>query len=339
MKYLLFLLLFVTFVCSAQRSDFKDINFDKVDSIAKIYQDYSLRNLPLLVHSLTHNLSTDVEKFRAIYMWICFNIEADHYFAEKTTKKIKKLKYDSVAFSNWNKETLSYFFKRLLTERKTICSGYAYLLKELSSLAGINCQIIDGYKRTPTSNLFNFEQPNHSWNAVLLNNKWYLADATLASGYYFVNEDVFVKNYNDGYFLAEPMLFAKSHYPLDKNWLLLYEMLNESKFVEAPIIYNKTFLHKVVPMYPSKFESKIQEGDEMVFALKILDELDINEIHFHVVRGFKSESIKSSDYTAENGVLEFKYQFKNKGIHDVQIAVGNDIVVSYVVEVSKPKDL
>jgi len=62
----------------AQISDFKNINFKNADNIAFNYRGNDLSNLPELAHNLTHNLTTDVEKFRAIYTWVCTNIKADH---------------------------------------------------------------------------------------------------------------------------------------------------------------------------------------------------------------------------------------------------------------------
>ena len=72
MKQKLLFLFFYSFIFigSAQKSDFKHINFNKADSIANLYKNEKLTNLPLLAYKLTYRLDTDVEKFRAIYIWV-----------------------------------------------------------------------------------------------------------------------------------------------------------------------------------------------------------------------------------------------------------------------------
>ncbi|WP_242204174.1 transglutaminase domain-containing protein [Aestuariivivens insulae] len=339
MKHYLYAFVFlVSLFVKAQPSDFKHIDFKKADSIAHALHHASLNNLPFLAHKLTSNLNTQVEQFRAIHTWVCDNIEADHYFGEKTIRKRKKFKNDSIAFATWNKEALTGLFKRLLEDKKTICSGYAYIIKELSSLVGITCQVIDGYSRTVNTNLHELEIPNHSWNAVKLNDKWYLVDATLASGFYFINEAQFVKDYNDGYFLAAPQLFAKNHYPLDKAWLLTDDGTPTiNQFVEGPLIYGKTYKHNVIPMAPKTMIIQVLTGEEVEFSLKVTDRNQIDTMGLIVSSGFKYDAFKASKTHDNNGLLKFNYRFTKKGRYDVHIKVDKDVVASYTVEVEKPK--
>ena len=63
----------------AQVSDFKDIDFTIADNTAMLHEGKSLENLPVLAHHLTSHLKTDVEKFRAIYTWVCKNIQGDGF--------------------------------------------------------------------------------------------------------------------------------------------------------------------------------------------------------------------------------------------------------------------
>ena len=92
MKQLVLLFLLLHFTVKAQKSHFKHIDFKTADSIAKSYKGSSLKNLPILAYNLTQNLDTQVEQFRAIYTWVCFNIESDHYFGEITLRNVKNLK-------------------------------------------------------------------------------------------------------------------------------------------------------------------------------------------------------------------------------------------------------
>jgi len=198
--YLLFLL-FSLNIINAQIADFKNINFTKADNIAKLNQGEDLENLPLLCYKLTSKLPTKVEKFRAIYTWVCLNITGDSNQNNAVSRMRKKLKNDRLALVKWNSIYKKKAFKKLLKHHKTMCTGYAYLIKELAYLADIECKIIDGYGRTINTNIDSLESVNHSWNAVKLNNKWYLCDATWSSGYLDGNSK-FIADYNDGYFLS-----------------------------------------------------------------------------------------------------------------------------------------
>ena len=331
------MVLFLVVDTHAQKSNFKHIDFEKCDSIAKSCRIQTLYNLPILAHKLTVQFDTDVEKFRAIHTWVCLNIESDHSFAQKTIRKRKKLKNDSLAFSRWNNEMQSKLFQSLKKDQKTICSGYAYLLKELSALAGIKCEIINGYSRTTNTNVDKIDIPNHSWNAVFLHKKWYLVDATLASGYFFINENKFVKRYNDGYFLAAPELFIKSHYPLENKWALLDQKPTLIQFIKGPLVYGKTFKNNVIPMEPKTLVNKAFQNERIVFKYKVGDGIKIESIDFVISYGKTFKSILPEGLEYEDGILEFVYELKKKGRFDVHLRIDDAIVVSYSLEVKKRK--
>lgn len=334
-RYLYVLTVLLSSFLYAQKSDFASINFDKADRIANQYENERLDNLPLLAYKLTNHLNTQVEKFRAIHTWVCLNIESDHNFGDKTIRKRKKFKNDTVAFNNWSNNEQTRFFQRLFNDKKTICSGYAYLIKELSVLADIKCEIVDGYSRTVHTNVNQIDIPNHSWNAVLIDNTWYFVDATLASGFFFVNENKFIKNYNDGYFLAVPELFSKSHYPLDEKWLILENTFTLNEFVEAPLVYSNTYKYNVIPVIPNKLVTQVSLGEAVAFSLKISDAIKIDDISLILSSGFRYEKIQASHSDFKNGIIKMKHRFTKKGHYDVHFKINEDIVVTYTIKVEK----
>ena len=331
------LLLLLCLHVNAQKSDFKHIDFAKADSIAKSYSKASLRNMPLLVHNLTHNLNTQVEQFRAIHTWVCFNIESDHYFSEATLKKRRQLHDNISALEKWNAKQQTKVFKRLVRDKKTICSGYAYILKALTNLADIECEIVDGYARTVRTNVNTVDFPNHSWNVVKLNDKWYFADTTQASGFYNLDEEEFVKDYIEGYFLASPELFSKNHFPLKKEWQLLHEKPTLEAFIKAPIIYRDTYKHSIVPIMPNTLVTDIEVGDTVMFEFEILDEAPLKDITLVFSGGLRYKTITPTKENYKNGNLEIAYQFGKKGHYDVHAKVGKEVVLSYTIKVTKPR--
>ena len=334
-RFIFILIAFVGFSAISQQSDFNTIDFKKADSISELHNYTALKNLPVLAHNLTFHLDSDVEKFRAIYKWVCFNIEGDYGFYLKTTRKRKKFKNDSLAFTNWNKTLQKKVFKQLVDNQKTICSGYAYLIKELASLSGIECEIVNGYSRSPSSQIGELGVANHSWNAVKLNNKWYLVDATLASGFFNVDENKFIKSYNDGYFLASPEQFSKSHFPLDSKWLLLDEKSCADEFVNGPMVYGSSFKYGVVPVYPNTLKIEVFKDETIPFQLKILKGINLNDVQLSVSNGVTKEAIQNDDFTFVDGILKLNYSFRTRGHYDFHVLIDDEVVVSYAVRVLK----
>lgn len=331
MKYSFLIGLFFIWKLSfGQILDFNTVDFSKADYMAKLNHGRSLDNLPLLAQRLTSNLTTDVEKFRAIYTWVCYNIRGDAAQDSKVSRKRKKFKNDSISYLDWNDSFKRKAFKQLLKNKKTMCTGYAYLIKELCFLANIECQIINGYARTAEANIEELDIANHSWNAVKLNNKWYLCDATWSSGYFI--RDVFIKDFNEGYFLADPVLFSLSHRPLDNQWLL-NDDLAQNPFVPSPIVYGETFKNQIVPVYPREFHISTKKGQEVTFSLHPLNpkfEDSISLVHFV---GVEQRPFSIYDIKNEGEKISFKYTFKHKGTYDVHLKVGDDIVATHTVQV------
>ncbi|WP_406683503.1 hypothetical protein N1F78_12545 [Seonamhaeicola sp. MEBiC1930] len=314
------------------------IEFEKADNIAKSLNKETLKNLPVLVYQLTSNLDTDVEKFRAIYTWISLNIKSDYPHQLQNLKMRKKFLDDSISLNLWNTKFREKTLKRLIKNKKTICTGYAYLLEELASLAGLNCKMIHGYGRNVSANIDELSQPNHSWNAVLLNNKWYLSDPTWSSGFFNVDEGVFVHDYNSGYFLADPSLFVKSHYPLDSKWVLMDEFIPTIQdFLTGPLVYGDAFKYSILPLEPEKMKSEINKGDKQIFRFIVPEEAKSNQIRLVIDSGSHQNKIDTYSYNQETEILEFMHTFSNRGLFDIHLQVNNTFVVTYAVKVIKPK--
>ena len=315
----------------AQISDFKNINFTRADNISKLNEGESIKNLPLLCYKLTNKLDSEVEKFRAIYTWVSTNIKGDNSMHRKVRRTRGKLKGDSVSLNKWNRNYKKTVFKTLIKRKKTMCTGYAYLIKEMARIINIDSKIIDGYGRSVSSNVSELGMPNHSWNAVKLNNKWYLCDATWSSGY--MNENgSFIKDYNDGYFLADAKLFSKDHFPIHKTWLL-NSSLSSKQFVEAPLVYGKIFKHKTIPVLPLKMEVQTKKGNAVNFKLKLLKNNSSKKISLVSFLGSNQKKLPIYEYKKEGNIVQFKHDFNWKGNYDIHLKVNNDIVATYTVKV------
>jgi transglutaminase/protease-like cytokinesis protein 3 len=331
MKWNTLLFLYISYFSFGQRTDFKSINFKKAESIATIYANESLKNLPVLTYKLTAHLSTDIEKFRAIYTWVSTTIENDYSSYLKTRKKRKKYADNQDALRDWNNSFTLKVFENLLKQKKTACTSYAYLIRELARLADINCKIIDGYRRTATLILTKNSIPNHSWNAVELDNKWYLCDATWSAGRILITEEgpKFQADYFDGYFLLEPELFAKNHQPLETKWTLMDNPLSFDQFLNGPVVYKEAFKNLLAPLFPEKMNIVAQKNETIKFGLKAYTSVPIKDFSLQITKGNYSRTIPKKSTKKEN-ILMFNHTFSKTGRYDVHLKINEAIIATYV---------
>ena len=334
-KGVIWILLYLPCMLVAQLSDFKTIDFTKADDIAALYQGASLESLPILSHNLTSSLTTEVEKFRAIYTWVCNNIENDYYASEKNSSKRKKWYKDSLQLTKWDKSFTKDGFEKLKNKKKTVCTGYAYLIQEMAQFAGLKCEIINGYGRTTTKNIQKLSIPNHSWNSIFLNNKWYLCDATWSAGFFDWEASHFLANYNPTYFLADPILFAKDHYPLDIKWLLTNTSITMEDFLNGPIVYNNTHTLGVIALQPKTLQIKCKRGEEMIFYLQDSKPIEISCLSAELVSGSYRKSNEIKVTRLESQLLEIKTTFQIRGTYDLHFKLNETYLITYKITIKK----
>ena len=149
-----------------------------------------------------------------------------------------------------------------------------------------------------------------------------------------MNENsTFIKDYNDGYFLTDPILFSKNHYPINKKWLL-NEVETSSTFVKNPLFYGEAFKHKIIPIAPAKMEFKVKKNEEVSFNFKTLNKTNPKKISLVLFKNNDVNAFKIYDVKKENGIIEFKNKFKIKGYYDIHLKIDGDIVMTYTVKVN-----
>ncbi|WP_347373413.1 transglutaminase domain-containing protein [Aequorivita sp. Q41] len=156
-----------------------------------------------LAFTITKNAISDTDKATAIYSWIVSNIAYDHELMH--SEMLQKQFYTS-------EENV---IKKVLERKMALCGGFAFLYKQLCAEVGIAVEVIHGFTKNYSSKTQIDEKPKHTWNAVKLNNKWFLLDITWAIS----NGDG--KNPDNFWFLTTPTDFMYSHYPKNSRWTLL----------------------------------------------------------------------------------------------------------------------
>lgn len=335
-KFLLLVVLLATAVdLTAQPLEFKHADFDEADSIASLYPKHALTDLKVLSEKLTASLSTDVEKFRAIYRWVSVNIENDYTLFMQNKRRREKLRGNQESLKDWNSKFGKRVVRKLLNDHSTVCTGYAYLVKELAYYADIECVIIDGYGRTVQANIGGPGYVNHSWNAVKLNEQWLLCDPTWSSGEVNAKEEKFVPQFTEGYFLAEPALFVLNHYPVDTSWILLDEKPTLEDFLNGPLIYKTALIHNILPQSPVTFNNIIYKGEKLKIQFSKLDSEPLEEVQLELVQGKVIKSVAPEVQQNADGSFTMEYEFRRKGQYAVHVLVNGDYVFTYDVRVVK----
>ena len=317
---------------SAQSPDLSEVNYRKADSVAALYPGHSVTNLKVLSDKLTQPLTSDEEKFRSIYYWVCNNIENDYGYYKKNKHKRESIK-DPEKLKQWSKKFSVQVFTKLVREHKTVCSGYAYLVKELAYHAGLSCEIIDGYGRTAQANIGGSGVVNHSWNAVRLRGNWYLCDPTWSSGLIDPQQARFVKQFDGSYFLTDPSLFIQSHYPLDSTWILLEKKPELSEFLHNPLVYRGALKHKFYPVSPAAFNSVAKRGEALSFRCTGIAEPAVGRLELHIVRGSDTARYSPEIYRNSEGLYCVDHIFTERGTYIVHGFLGGDHVFTYSVKV------
>jgi len=327
-------LIIVSFVATGvygQLSDFNGNDFTKADSIAEMYPRYSLGNLKVLSDKLTKPLSTDVEKFRAIFKWVCINVESDYALFVENKNMRSKLKGEKL--SAWEKKFSARVFSVLTAKHRTICTGYAYLVKELAFHSGLNCRIVDGYSRHARANVGGSGIANHSWNAVELQGKWYLCDPTWSSGTIDNERQTFVKKFEDAYFLTEPRLFSQNHYPLDSQWILVKVKPSLQKFLHAPLVYSASLRYGVEPLAPTSFSIDVARGTRVFFQFNKGRGNEFSSLALYLENSRTSDAFTKQE-KACNTSYSVEHKFLHKGKYAVHIVMDGAHVLTYEVRVN-----
>jgi hypothetical protein len=318
----------------AQLPGFQARDFHRADSVAALYPEHSLTDLKSLSDKLTQPFCADVDKFRAIYRWVCDNIGNDYGLYARNKAGRERLRDKPEALGQWNQKLNPQFFQKLLRERKTVCTGYAYLVRELAFHAGLSCKIIDGYGRTVGSNIGGPGIANHSWNAVQLDNQWYLCDATWSSGAVDPVRGTFVKQFSEAYFLPPPALFARNHYPLDTAWLLVAEKPTLPEFLNGPLVYKSLLTYRVLPISPGTFRVEAVKGQKRTFRLGQESSPNPGQLVLRIERGTTATTAHPETYRDASGWTSFDYVFTRKGTFLVHLLINDQYALTYSVRVS-----
>ena len=198
-------------------------NYEKIDAHALAAPASAEQSVESLAAYLIEPAKNEQEKARAIFRWICQNIDYDlgSYFAGR----LSSTKSEDV-----------------LKSRSSVCAGYSDLFSALAEEAGLEAVEIRGYGKgysyRPGQR---FAGPfNHAWNAVKVNGSWYLMDPTWGAGY-LGRDGKYHRWFDDHYFMTPPDQFIFDHLPEEESWQLLDRPLSQAQFEDLVYVESDFF--------------------------------------------------------------------------------------------------
>ncbi|MDD4876933.1 MAG: transglutaminase domain-containing protein, partial [Dehalococcoidales bacterium] len=196
--------------------------FSIIDQYALATPETVSKSINTLAAYLVQPAKNDFEKARAIYRWITQNISYD--FSAYLTKN-----YGSTSAAD------------VLISQSSVCQGYATLFNALAKSAGLEVVTISGWAKGYSYNAGDsiIGATNHAWNAVKIEDGWYLIDSTWGAGY--ISQQEFVRDFDESYFLTPPDLFILNHLPENTKWQLLSSPLSKNEFSTLPYVYSNFF--------------------------------------------------------------------------------------------------
>ena len=247
-------------------SQMSGTDFNKMDRPVEIIKPAAP---VVLAQQLTASCTTELEKVKAIFQWITENID---YRIRDPKNAIKKpVIYDQPEDTGALKPLDERVAESVLDKRSAVCDGYARLFKTLCSFAGIRSELITGYARTESWKINQRFRSNHTWNAVMIDSVWKLLDVTWASGFVSVKDNIFMRQYDEEYFLTSPRQFIREHYPDDIRWTLMQDPPLMPEFNGSPFRQRTFMKYNITTFKPATGIIEVALGDTVQVELETAD--------------------------------------------------------------------
>ncbi|MFY7888513.1 MAG: transglutaminase domain-containing protein [Spirosomataceae bacterium] len=261
-----------------------------------------------LAHQLSEHQANDSLKVVAFYNWISHNIEYD-YATFKTMYPLLDLG-QTQSCSN------------VLKTKKALCGGYSTLFYQLCKQVGIKAEVIEGLGKVrnssdPNDHSYRFE--SHAWNAVKLNNKWYLLDLTWSAGA-ILNEQ-FVRKINTEFYMTSPTVFRETHWPSDPLWQLIYLPISKESFIQNNTNQNSPLTYLSFPDTLKIYE-RLDSTQKVLNSQKRILRFDPSNDNAKNILGFYSANV-SLTYLEKYAQLSRKIKNKKSPQEQQRTALDN----------------
>ncbi len=187
-----------------------EVDFSRVDTVMDKLPDSLSGSSSNISNYILGNFTKNDDKIRAVFYWLCNNIEYD----------VQKVNDKNII------ENDEEYIEKTLTNKKGICADYASLFTDLCTRLGIKSYVVEGY----TLKYNSLDYTSHAWNTAYIDSAWYLFDPTWAAGY--IKNKKFVKQFNNTYYKVKPSDLIKTHMPFNYTFQLDNYPISHKEFIE-----------------------------------------------------------------------------------------------------------
>lgn len=205
--------------------------YTELDNYARNTPETQAKSISTLANYLNKAAHNDVQKTRLAFTWIATHV-----------------KYDAEGFNTDNITNEGCEATTVLKKRVAVCEGYSNLFAELGTAMGLEVVKITGYAKGWAYDASEgFDKSNHAWNAVKVDGKWKLLDATWGSGYAVEakpgdNKHIkAVTKFDPYWFDVDPQEFIFSHLPEENKWQLLGNPISMKQYAGMPWLMDDFF--------------------------------------------------------------------------------------------------
>ncbi len=211
--------------------------YQQIDKKIAQIPDSLSKSTTKIASYINAHFKTDDDKIRAVFYFTASRI---NYDLENMFKLNNNLKSEEI-------------IKNTLETKKGVCINYAEVFNDLSNKLGIKSVIVVGY----TKQNGKIDVLSHAWNAIYLNHKWFVFDATWGGGH--VNNGKYVQKINENFYKVEPSKIITSHMPFDYLWQFLNYPITNDAFYKGITTLNKSKTYfdfqKEISLYENYSES------------------------------------------------------------------------------------
>ena len=270
MKVLILLLLIAPSLVNAAQSQTVRSPFNVIDAYMRNCPAASERSIADIAYYINRSARTDLEKARAVYVWMTDNIS-----------------YNDAGYNSGNYGDNS--AENVLKTRVAVCAGFADLFTEIAVKTGIEAITITGYaKGYGYSEGDSFDDSNHAWNAVKIDGAWKIYDATWGQG--GGSEDSrgrmkSTKKFDEQWFNVDPKHSVFTHLAEIPYENFLPQNISLAEFERLPDLQPKVFQYGLVT------------AEELLAQVKTKKVFNLPKIHavspiFQIVNAPKTRILK-----------------------------------------------
>jgi hypothetical protein len=209
---------------SAQETS-KPHDFTKIDAYAHACPRAAERSIEKLAEYLGKGASTDWEKARVIFIWLC-----DH------------IRYDDDGYNDRDLGDNS--AEEVLKRKKGVCEGFSNLYLALGQTMQLNIVKVTGYSKGYSYQKGKkFSATNHAWNLIEIQGAWRIFDATWGQGYGSRENGNLVaeKAFDPFWFNVDPYAAIFSHLPKQAEYQLLEKPITKATYEWMPAVNSDYF--------------------------------------------------------------------------------------------------